>query len=129
MTRAPRGDAGDRCAGRYHGGVHDPLARLRVHRNRPDPDLSLGDLLGAERRRHANAKRAVGGIGQAWAEVVPDELADKAVVVKCARGVLTVRVLDAGSMYRLNQWLASGGLASVRERSGRGISRVAFLQA
>jgi Dna[CI] antecedent, DciA len=105
----------------------DSLNRLRANRNRPDPDLSLAALLGAEARRHKSATRAAGGVAKAWAEVVPDELADKAVVVRLRRGVLAVRVRDAASMYRLNQWLGSGGIAALRARSGRGISRVAFM--
>jgi hypothetical protein len=105
----------------------DSLDRLRSHRNRPDPDMSLAALLGAEARRHKNSARAVGGIEQVWAEVVPAELNDKAVVVRLRRGVLTLRVRDAASMYRLNQWLGGGGIKALRERSGRGITRVAFL--
>lgn len=107
----------------------DALTRLRTHRNRPDPDLSLTTLLGTEMRKHRNATRAVGGVGQAWAEIVPGELADKAVVVRWRKGILTVRVRDAASMYRINQWLASGGISRLRERSGRAVTRVAFMHA
>jgi hypothetical protein len=89
--------------------MSDSLDRLRGHRNRPDPDLSLGALLGAEARKHKSAARAVGGIESAWAEVVPAELLDKAVVVRLRRGVLTLRVRDGASMYRLNQWLGARG--------------------
>jgi len=107
----------------------DALDRLRTHRNAPDPDLSLTALIGKERRRHRSDQRAAGGIGEAWERVVPPALAEKAVVVRCRRGVLTLRVRDASAMYRINQWLASGGLSTLREASGRGITRVAFMHA
>lgn len=104
----------------------DMLDRLRTYRNRKE-DLSLKSLLGAEMRRQRRAVRAAGGLSDAWDRVVPDELRDKATVIGCRRGVVTVRVRDASAMYRINQWLASGGMAALRDASGRGITRVAFM--
>lgn len=106
----------------------DTLDRLRTYRNKTS-DLTLTSLLGAEARKQRRAVRATGGIGDAWAHVIPDELSDKATVIACRRGVLSVRVRDASAMYRINTWLASGGLTELREASGRGITRVAFLHA
>jgi hypothetical protein len=100
------------------------LQRLRGWRNFRERDLSIGgalaDLTKDLRRQH----RAVGGIGEAWAALVPPEVRRGAELVKLSRGVLTVKVTDAAARFALDRWLRGGGEAALARAPGVVVKRV-----
>ncbi len=67
----------------------------------------------------------LGGLDEAWGELVPRELAGVCRAVKLTPGgLLTVRADDASVMYEMDQWLRSGGLAVLRAACSVGLKRV-----
>ena len=80
----------------------------------------LSAQVGAIRRQ----KRAVGGIGRAWAAVLPDALAEHVETIKVSRGVLTVKATNSAGRYELDRWLRSGGLTALIESATTTVRRV-----
>jgi hypothetical protein len=100
------------------------LAKLRGWRNPRERDLSIAPALSGltkELRRH---HKAVGGIGEAWAALVPAEVGAQAELVRLARGVLTVRVRDAATRFALDRWLRGGGVAALARAPGVALKSV-----
>ncbi|MFG0283920.1 MAG: DciA family protein [Phycisphaerales bacterium JB039] len=106
----------------------DRLARLREHRTRSAPDRDLApEMMTLEkllRRQH----RAVGGVGVAWAQAVPKDLAQQTSPVSLTRGVLKVRVLDAATAHKMDRWLRQGGLDALIDAAPGQLKRVRLTQ-
>lgn len=104
------------------------LARLRASRVRPTADRPISvDLTPLEKAIRARHK-AVGGVGLAWAQAAPKELADKAAPVSLTRGVLKVRVLDAATAHKMDRWLRQGGLDALIDAAPGQLKRVRLTQ-
>lgn len=100
------------------------LGRVRGYRVRPDRVEGLGAEI--ERASRAVRKRtdAEQAAADAWDAVVPDEFRERATFVTVKRGVVTVRVPDAGVRYRLEAWVRGGGQASYAGIAKTAVSRV-----
>ena len=108
------------------------LEKLRSLRVPAPRDLSLaaglaGEVLDAKKRR-----KAVGGIGTVWAELLTEvksssaneTLAVRTIVRSFLRGVLTIEASDTATRYEVDRWLRAGGLEMLRKRSPRTLTRV-----
>jgi hypothetical protein len=93
----------------------DDLARLRKYRAPAKRDLSIGGEVDRLRKQVTRRAGALGGLDEAWAEIVPPALAG---VCRAQRltpgGVLTVRATDSSAMYEMDQWVRGGGLGALR---------------
>jgi hypothetical protein len=104
------------------------LTRLRQHRIRQTPERPISaDLTPLEKALKARHK-AVGGVGIAWAQAAPKELAGKAAPVSLTRGVLKVRVLDAATAHKMDRWLRQGGLDALIDAAPGQLKRVRLTQ-
>lgn len=95
----------------------DDLSSLRKWRNRAAPDLSIKAEVDSLRKKVVRSAKALGGLDDAWEEIVPREWG---VVVKLSKltagGVLVVECPDASAAYALDQWKRAGGLEALRGR-------------
>jgi Dna[CI] antecedent, DciA len=99
-----------------------PIARqfdaLRQHRAVWTPSWSIADqLAGLASKARQNAQR-LGGLGQAWAVVIPENLQARSQPISMKRGQLHVRVADASTQFELDRFLRSGGLSRLIESGG-----------
>lgn len=76
---------------------------------------------GDELRRVA---RRLGGIVEAWDDLVPARLRDRAAILGFDRGILTVTVDSSPTLYALDRELRSGLEAALREATGGRLQRV-----
>jgi hypothetical protein len=104
------------------------LARLRVLRNRPAPDLRVSGALAQEQRRLSKASRAVGGVARAWDLTAPESLRARCEVVGLARGVLTVRIADDSTRFAVDRWLRAGGRDLLASRTPATLTRVRLVR-
>lgn len=102
----------------------ESLARIRGLRNRPERDLTIGAAVDQVEREVKKLQKATGGVGAAWEELAPANLAGKCRVVGISRGTLTVRVPDAATRYEVDRFLRSGGEAALAARGRVSIKRV-----
>lgn len=107
--------------------LNNELTRLRQLRNRADPDLSLGAPLQNVCRDLERRSRAAGGIGDAWARILPLHLAEAADIVSFTRGVLTIRPANAAIRYQLDCFLRAGGEAELARAARTSIRRIRLL--
>lgn len=110
-------------------GVDEREADNRLKRVSPSravrrPTLGMGDAIKAEVSAIRRQKRAVGGIGRAWAAVLPDVLAEHVESIKVSRGTLTVRSTNAAGRYELDRWLRSGGRTALIEAATTTVRKV-----
>jgi hypothetical protein len=116
---------------RYDANVPLPptfsLKALRGFRNPRERDLTIAAAVGVLQREVEKQHRQVDGAGDAWAEVVPAELAARTALVRLARGVLNVRAADSGARFALDRFLRSGGEQALVRASRGKIKRVKLL--
>lgn len=113
----------------YHAIVDELEAQHRLERFRGSrvvrgANLDISAALSARTGEIARRRRAVGGVGKAWGEVVPAELAARVLDVRLRRDVVTVRVADDAARYELDRWLRSGGWTALINASSTTIRRV-----
>jgi hypothetical protein len=86
------------------------LARLaRVKRREPAPIPQLGpDLVSFFKVSVEKRNAKFGKIADAWAQLVPQTLADRCALESFHRGTLSVLVDSAGHLYELKQLLLAG---------------------
>lgn len=72
-------------------------------------------------------QKRTASIAEAWARVVPDDLASRTSIERLARGVLVVRLGDASARFELDRFLRAGGLEALRAASHAPIARVKVL--
>ena len=101
------------------------LNNLRSHRNRVDPDLSLGFMRDQFKREVQKPYQQLGDLASLWSELIPDELAEHTKLVGLNRGVLRVNVDDSARLYELDRLLRSGTFDElVTQHKGKAIRRV-----
>ena len=100
------------------------LERFRAGRVVRGANLDISAALSARTGEIARRRRAVGGVGKAWVQVVPAELAARVLDVRLRRHVVTVRVADDAARYELDRWLRSGGWTALINASPTTIRRV-----
>lgn len=100
------------------------IESLRRYRVRGERDLSLRAEMDGRARDLKKQERGLGGIAEAWAGVVPPELAERTVLVGVSRGVLTVRAADSVTKWELEVLLRSGGEAELLRRSPVSVRRI-----
>ncbi len=101
------------------------LDGLRERRNRKDPDLSLGFMVGQFKREVQKPYEQLGDLAAIWGELVPEELAAHSRLVGLTRGVLRVSVDSSGRLYELDRLLRSGVFDELVSRHrGKAIRRV-----
>lgn len=99
----------DWSSARLHRATRQRQRRHSVHR--------LGETLSTYvQKRVLPRQRRLGGMGAAWAELLPAELLDHTDFADFRRGKLTVRVNSAPHLYELKLLLAEGLLDALRER-------------
>jgi hypothetical protein len=103
------------------------LRLLRAHRALPKGrDTGIAGEVRSLMGRLGAAGRGDDAITNAWEELAPPGLRDRARVVSLSRGVLNLRVSDASARFEVDRWLRAGGQARLARACGRGISRVRF---
>lgn len=101
------------------------LDGLRSRRNRKDPDLSLGFMVGQFKREVQKPYEQLGELAAIWGELVPEELAMHTRLVGLTRGVLRVSVDSSGRLYELDRLLRSGVFDELISRHrGKAVRRV-----
>jgi Dna[CI] antecedent DciA-like protein len=101
------------------------LEGLRERRNRKEPDLSLGFMVGQFKREVQKPYEQLGELAGIWEELVPGELAAHTRLVGLTRGVLRVAVGSSGRLYELDRLLRSGVFDElVTRHKGKAIRRV-----
>ena len=91
---------------------------LRQYRVRPPRDASIGADVNALHRTFVRQQKQAGGFETIWSELVPAEIATVTQVDRYTKtGVLVVRVQDSAARYQAQQWLAGGGLESLRAKA------------
>lgn len=101
------------------------LDGLRKHRNRKDPDLSLGFMRERFKREVQKPYEQLGELADVWTELVPKELASHTRLMSLNRGVLRVAVDSSGRLYELDRLLRSGVFDQIVTRhKGKAIRRV-----
>ena len=109
----------------YRPSPQEQLRTLRRYRNTPKKDLTIGAEV--ERLRKAVVKQAgaLGGLDEAWPELIPADLLNLCRLVKLtASGVLVVECDDSAACYELDRWKRSGGLAALRARCAATLKEV-----
>jgi Dna[CI] antecedent, DciA len=101
------------------------LDGLRARRNRKDPDLSLGFMVGQFKREVQKPYEQLGELAAIWGELVPGELAAHTRLEGLSRGVLRVSVDSSGRLYELDRVLRSGVFDElVTRHRGKAVRRV-----
>ncbi|GJM18307.1 MAG: hypothetical protein DHS20C14_05200 [Phycisphaeraceae bacterium] len=116
MGETGQSEGADRAAGAR-------LDRVRGYRVRPEGG-GLGEAIDRARRAVRKRTDAEQAAAEAWEAVVPDEFRERATFVSVRRGVVTVRVPDAGVRYRLEAWVRGGGQATYAGVAKTAVSRV-----
>lgn len=98
--------------------VKGGAARSSVERADTRSDFRVA---GDELRRMA---RRLGGIVEAWDDLVPSHLRDRAAIVGFDRGVLAITVDSSPTLYALDRELRSGLEVALREATGGRLQRV-----
>jgi hypothetical protein len=98
---------------------------LRERRNRKDPDLSMGFMVGQFKREVQKPYEQLGQLAEIWGELVPEELAIHTRLMGLTRGVLRVAVDSSGRLYELDRLLRSGVFDElVTRHKGKAVRRV-----
>lgn len=84
------------------------LDNLRQWRNFKAKDVSMDFLNPWFKNEVAKPFKQLGGIGQAWFELVPPEYLAKTKLERLSRGTLTVTVDSSATLYALDRELRSG---------------------
>jgi len=101
------------------------LDGLRARRNRKDPDLSLGFMVGQFKREVQKPYEQLGALAEIWLEVVPAEIAEHTRLMGLTRGVLRVAVDSSGRLYELDRLLRDGVFDElVTRHKGKALRRV-----
>ena len=101
------------------------LDGLRERRNRKEPDLSLGFMVGQFKREVQKPYEQLGELAGIWEALVPGELAAHTRLVGLTRGVLRVAVGSSGRLYELDRLLRGGVFDElVTRHKGKAIRRV-----
>ncbi len=101
------------------------LDNLREHRNRKDPDLSLGFLRNQFKREVQKPFEQLGDLSAIWMELIPQELAAHTQLESLNRGVLHVSVDSSGRLYELDRLLRSGVFDQlITQHKGKALRRV-----
>lgn len=103
--------------------AHD-LERLRRSRIAPERDLTLRTPLGFLGQDLKKRARQTGGLGGAWAALVPPDLAAHTTLVSLSRGVLTIKCDDASAKFDLDRWLRTGGEIALVKCAPAGLTKV-----
>lgn len=102
----------------------NPLDQLRAWRTKPERDLSLTREFAQLGTLLKRQDRSLGGIGSAWAALVPPALRPKTTLISLSRGILTVRVGDAPAKFDLDRWLRCGGELELIRKAPAGLTKV-----
>ncbi len=90
------------------------LARVVASRGASRPrDLSIVQQIQGLASSIRGADAGLAAAARAWQEVVPGELARGCTIEALSRGVLRVRVPDAGVRFELDRFLRAGGESKV----------------
>lgn len=101
------------------------LDGLRRHRNRKDPDLSLGFMREQFKREVQKPYEQLGELTTIWSDLVPQALAAHTKLQGLSRGVLRVSVDSSGRLYELDRLLRSGVFDELVSRHrGKAVRRV-----
>ncbi len=101
------------------------LDGLRERRNRKDPDLSLGFMVGQFKREVQKPYEQLGELATIWGDLVPQELVEHTRLMGLTRGVLRVAVDSSGRLYELDRLLRSGVFDELVSRHrGKAVRRV-----
>lgn len=100
------------------------LERLRQHRNRPDPDLSLHFLQKQFKQQVERPHKQLAGLIELWSELVPEALTPHTRLVGLQRGVLQVAVDASPRLYELQALLRAGLERQIVERHRATIRRI-----
>ena len=100
------------------------LARVVAARTPRTRDLSIAHAVQGLAGAVRGADAGLAGAARAWASVVPPALAAACVLEALSRGVLRVRVTDAGARFELDRFLRAGGETNVIRACGVAIRSV-----
>lgn len=92
----------------------NPAALKRIRKVWADPTIAAAVHDAFDHAKHAH--KAVGAASIAVAQTFPSHLADKVIVVKLTRGVLTLGVPDSSTRYVLDRLLRSGAQTALLKR-------------
>jgi predicted nucleic acid-binding Zn ribbon protein len=84
------------------------LDRLRRHRNKPEPDLSMGFLQQQFKQQVEKPYKQLGGLAELWRQLVPEELQAHTRLESFQLGVLRVEVDSSARLYELDRLLRQG---------------------
>lgn len=104
------------------------LQDLQSHRTHPDRAREITSDLAMLRSEIEKRNKSLGGVGDAWAQVVPKDLAHAAEFSGITRGVLSIRVRDAAKRHALDRFLRSGGLEQLIRACPVSLTRVKFVR-
>ena len=101
------------------------LDRLRRHRNKPEPDLSLGFLPKQFKQQVEKPHKQLGDLAELWQQLVPEALVSHTRLESLNRGVLRVAVDSSARLYELDRLLREGLRDRlIREHNGPAVRRV-----
>ncbi|MEO1583414.1 MAG: DciA family protein [Planctomycetota bacterium] len=119
------GQAPDRRAARD---ARTPAAaridRLRSYRTRADQASPIGLNLASIRRDLTQREASIAPALEAWTEIIPKELAERATIVSLSRGTLTVRIPDSASRFATDRLLRAGAQIRIIKRCPRPVRRI-----
>jgi len=84
------------------------LDQLRRHRNREDPDLTLGFLKQQFKRDIARPAKHLGDLVALWQQLVPAAMIEATRLESLSRGVLHVTVRSSVELYELDSLMRTG---------------------
>src|SRR5688572_6106479 len=100
------------------------IERLRGFKAPRARNLSLDAILAKEGAELRRSRKGMPGIAEAWATVIPPDLAARTTLVGLKRGVLSVRAADSAVRYELDRLLRSGGEARLCRLTSVALRRV-----
>ena len=83
--------------------------QLRQWRNRPEPDLTLANLMGGIAADLKRRERSMGDVAGAFTRLAPAPLRAGATLATLSRGTLLIRQPNAALRFQLDRWLRDGG--------------------
>ena len=112
---------------RYDSRVVDAVTyieQLRKHRQRPERDLSIAQLVGAMADDARRTERRLGALIDLWSQLVPGELEKHSRVVAVRGGVVQIQCDSASTKYELDRLLRQGLEQELRTRHSSTLTKI-----
>lgn len=100
------------------------IEELRKHRQRPERDLSITQLVGAMGDDARRTQRRLGALIDLWSQLVPGELEKHSRVVGVRGGVAAVQCDSASTKYELDRLLRQGLEQELRKRYPNTLTKI-----